>query len=223
MKLATWNVFSGDSQTRSAKLASYADVDIIAFQETSYSDNTPNCVWRGDPGKTIKGVSIWSKYELEITPPKTPCSIGLGATINHPSLGLLNILNLWAKPNPDYFDDLMLSLKAYDSFIQERPTIIMGDFNISPKLAGKKRKFANLVQYFEDELGLKSAYHEFFKLGYGEEKHPTLYFRWQESSPFHIDYVFMPPSLISRLVSVDIPSFEHFTSSDHRPVICELA
>lgn len=223
MRLATWNVFSGDSNTRAQNLCSYSDIDIIAFQETSYTENTPNCVWKGDPGKTIKGVSIWSKFAMHVAEPKTPCSVGLGVTLNSPTLGRLNVLNLWAKPKPDYFDDLMLSLQAYNEFILERPTIILGDFNISPKLKGKKRKFETLNRYFEDHLEMYSAYHMHFDESFGQESKTTLYHKWGKGGEFHIDYIYLPNSLRSRLKRVHVPEFTELNTSDHRPVICELS
>ena len=220
MKIATWNVFSGTSAARGAELTY---MDIIAFQETSQTENTNSCVWAGDNNSQIKGVSILSpSYSFSVTPPMPQCSPGLAARFDDTPLGTIQILNLWAKPKPDYFDDLINSLGAYENFISKVPTIILGDFNISPKLSGKKRKFEKLVSVFEDSLGMSSAYHHYFGETYGEESRPTLYHLWKEDRPFHIDFVFLPRELIARLKTVAVPDYLSHATSDHRPVICEF-
>lgn len=218
MKIATWNVLSGTSEERASEMS---DVDIIAFQETSQTKNNQNCVWRGDEGSRTKGVSIWSpQFEFSIMAPNASCSPGLAVCFKQTPLGDIQILNLWAKPGPDYYDDLMNSLSAYEQFIERGPTIILGDFNISPRLSGKKQKFERLMWTLEEKFGLSSAYHKYFNEDFGCETRPTLYHLKKEDRPFHIDFVFLPRALLPRLKSVTVPNFKAFSASDHRPVIC---
>lgn len=220
MKIATWNVLSGTSAENAKRLE---DVDIIAFQETSQTENNRTCYWTSDEGRKNKGVSIWSqKYPFSTVQPLASCSPGLAASFENTQLGDIQILNLWAKPEPDYYDDLMSSLSTYETFIHQAPTIILGDFNISPRLSGKKRKFEKLISVLEDKFGLCSAYHHYFDEEFGDENRPTLYHLKKQDRPFHIDFVFIPKAMIHRTELVTVPSFEQFSSSDHRPVIVSL-
>lgn len=220
MKIATWNVFNGTSEQRSRKLS---DTDIIAFQETDKTENSMSCVWTGDEGKRFKGVSVWSsRHRFSCLPHKPHCSPGLAAVFNDTPLGAIQILNLWAKPKPDYCEDLINSLKSYREFILRAPTIVLGDFNISPKLSGKKRKFRNALSVLEHDFGLTSAYHHHFGDTFGEENYPTHYHHRKEEKPFHIDFVFLPDALLARLNTVTVPDYSSYSTSDHRPVICEF-
>ena len=221
MIIATWNVFNGTTEARVSELKTTCDADIMTFQETRFSEG-PNTVWRGDPGKTNKGVSVWCQYDFQTVQPNAPVSPSIAIRIENSPLGKLNILNLWAKPNPDYYSDLMNSLKAYDDFIKSDPTIIMGDFNISPRIKRKVTQFKTLNKHLETEYGLTSAYHNWHDLAFGDEPDATLYFRWKETSVFHCDFIYVPKGLAKDLKSVSVPGFEHFSTSDHRPVICEF-
>lgn len=116
----------------------------------------------------------------------------------------------------------MSSLRAYDDFIKSDQTIILGDFNISPRIKGKAVQFKQLNAHLEMEYGLTSAYHKWSKKTFGEEPNAILYFRWQESSVFHCDFIYVPNALSKFIKSVIVPSFDSFGTSDHRPVICEF-
>ena len=221
MKIATWNAFKGKTEDRATELKEGYEIDIIAFQETSSSEDSKHA-WCGDPGKTRKGVSIWCAYEFETVEPDLPCSPSVGIRLENSPLGRLNILNLWAKPNPDYYEDLMNSLEAYDKFIKSAPTIIVGDFNISPRIKGKVAKFKKLNTHLDTEYGLSSAYHSYTQELFGSESQATLYFRWQETSVFHCDYIYVPNALAKSIKTIEVPSFDRFDTSDHRPVICEF-
>ena len=222
MIIATWNVFSGLTEERTGQLNSAFNADIIAFQETDSSEPNENSAWVGDAGKTRKGVSVWSKHPFNICTPNKKTSPSLGIAIDDSPLGDINILNLWGKPTPTYYEDLMRSLTAYDEFIKSRPTIILGDFNISPRLKGKQAQFNKLNSYFESELDMRSAYHHFKRETFGMETRTTLYFKWGHDGCYYCDYIYVPRSLCSRIKSVSVPGFKAFESSDHRPVICEF-
>ena len=72
MIIATWNVFNGTTEARVSELKTTCDADIMTFQETRFSEG-PNTVWRGDPGKTNKGVSVWCQYDFQTVQPNAPC------------------------------------------------------------------------------------------------------------------------------------------------------
>jgi endonuclease/exonuclease/phosphatase family metal-dependent hydrolase len=68
-----------------------------------------------------------------------------------------------------------------------------------------------------------SGYHQFFEEPHGSETRPTFYLLWKESRPYHLDYCFIPRSWASRVVRVDVGSFEEWRKhSDHRPLLVEI-
>ena len=73
----------------------------------------------------------------------------------------------------------------------------------------------------DEELGLVSAYHRYTGEPHGIERTPTHYWRWQETSPFHIDYCFVPRSW--RIERVEVGGFDEWKElSDHRPLIVDV-
>lgn len=98
------------------------------------------------------------------------------------------------------------------------PTVVAGDFN-----ASKSQPHLRNVQSLE-ALGLVSAYHAYHGLKHSaKEIHPTSYFHWQESRPFHMDFVFVPAEW--RIHSVEVGTFEDYPGrrlSDHAPVTVSI-
>ena len=102
------------------------------------------------------------------------------------------------------------------------PVVAAGDFNISPRVSGKRRRSLDFLDWMRDELRLVSAYHQFFGESPGEETRPTHYYQWNESKPFHIDYCFLPESWTSRISRVEVGSYADWRTSDHRPLTVDL-
>src|SRR4029077_19019552 len=72
-------------------------------------------------------------------------------------------------------------------------------------------------------LGLESAYHIVSGHQQGAEKQPTFWFRKSRRAPFHIDYVFLNRSLLSKLKGVTIGLCDDWLFlSDHAPVSVEI-
>jgi hypothetical protein len=90
--------------------------------------------------------------------------------------------------------------------------------------AGRRTDQSLLVQRLAAEFGLVSAYHEFFGEPHGRELQATLYWRWQQRSPFHCDYCFIPRSWTRAIESVQVRKYDEETAeSDHRAVIVDIA
>lgn len=137
-------------------------------------------------------------------------------------MGPFNLLSVWAKPTPSYFADLSRTLDLYASFIRERPTVILGDFNMSDRLLQAGRKFCLLNARLNHDFNVHSAYHEFTKERFGMETMTTLYHQWDTAGCFHIDFVYVPSLWLPKLTAVNVPGYSKFTTSDHRPVVCEF-
>jgi hypothetical protein len=95
------------------------------------------------------------------------------------------------------------------------PTIVAGDFNASKSEA----HLAN-VHRLRDR-GLVSAYHRDRGRDHADpETEPTSYHLWDESHPFHMDFVFLPADWTIR--SVEVGSYDDYCGcrlSDHVPVV----
>jgi len=97
----------------------------------------------------------------------------------------------------------------------------MGDFNHNASFRNGK-PWADLAKRLEP-LGLVSAYHEFFKESLGAETRPTHFFKGNQASPFHLDYVFVPAAWIPRVESVEVGTYESWSKhSDHVPVTVDV-
>jgi endonuclease/exonuclease/phosphatase family metal-dependent hydrolase len=95
------------------------------------------------------------------------------------------------------------------------PTVVAGDFN-----ASRSQEHLDNVQRLAAR-GLVSAYHAFYGLDHSAvESHPTSYFQWQESRPYHMDFVFVPAAW--HIDSVEVGTFDDYPRrklSDHVPVV----
>ena len=99
------------------------------------------------------------------------------------------------------------------------PTVMAGDFNAS-KSPAHLRNVERLAS-----RGLVSAYHAHHGVEHrSTEEHPTSFHMWQQTRPFHMDFVFVPREW--RIDAVDVGLFEDFSyrggSSDHVPVVVTI-
>ena len=113
-------------------------------------------------------------------------------------------------------------------FLTKRPSIMAGDLNnhVRWDKPGKASNHAIAMAEIA-ALGLASAYHAFYRLAQGSERHPTLYWRdrTRTGPTFHIDYVFVPQIAIGLLRRVAVGSYARWIAtglSDHAPLIVEF-
>jgi exodeoxyribonuclease III len=118
-------------------------------------------------------------------------------------------------------------LRALDDsavFCQTGDVVVAGDFNNNPRW--DKPNGPNNMVRIADELvkrGLVSLYHHKTGETLGAETCAT-YWHYRKN-PYHIDYIFVPTSWLSDLVSFEIGSFEAWCQtrlSDHAPLIAEF-
>ncbi|TWU48905.1 Endonuclease/Exonuclease/phosphatase family protein [Rubripirellula tenax] len=221
MKIATWNVNSGSIGDRLSELRSEYSTDIVAMQESAEPiDGSKTCLWAGD--LKHKGVSLSSTLPNELAQFDGESSPSVACRFADSELGAFNVLALWAKPTPSYYADLLRTIELHRTFIRERPTIVMGDFNMSVRVHSKGKQFYLLNGLLNHDFDLHSAYHEHTNERFGMETMTTLYHKWGSAGCFHCDFVYVPSAWIPRLRSVTIPGYSKFTTSDHRPVVCDF-
>jgi exonuclease III len=104
----------------------------------------------------------------------------------------------------------------------DESTLVAGDFNNSV-VWDKPRKptnFANVDACLRD-LGLCSAYHAHTREAFGKESKGTLFHMKNANKPYHIDYVYVPRSVLVGHVTVG--GFDDWRQeSDHVPVVVDI-
>ncbi|MGI8908479.1 MAG: endonuclease/exonuclease/phosphatase family protein [Candidatus Sumerlaeaceae bacterium] len=140
-----------------------------------------------------------------------------------------NLVAVWAKPHPQgtgyyspYTVSAALALKDLRAFLLERDTIVIGDFNSNAIWNHQAKPTHSEIHKMLEQVGLVSAYHEFFGEKPGNETRST--FRHHQNKNFyHIDYCYMPKAWLNRLRNVAIPAWPSGKApSDHLPLIVEL-
>lgn len=116
------------------------------------------------------------------------------------------------------------SLSHYAEFLagDADATLISGDFNNSVfwDYPEKDANFGDFMDELES-LGFASAYHLDRKCGRGAEPDPTLWWRRNTKSRYHIDFTFVRPADAIQTVTVGTAD-DWITYSDHPPMVVDL-
>jgi exonuclease III len=230
MKVATWNCAMA-LQKKFQKLLTL-DADILIIQECSQPfieqinrSEGWSCVWFGN--NLNKGLAVlvrapWTIREAHALNPKWAGKL----VIDGPTC--IELFPVWAcksnSPAAEYIEQVHLLLDIIEQTSLSPFTIVVGDFNSNSKWDGDYglNNHSAAVDRFR-KLGLESAYHVFSKEPQGAERHPTLWFRKNIATDYHIDYAFLSRPLVSKLRGVEVGRCEDWLSlSDHAPVLVEL-
>jgi endonuclease/exonuclease/phosphatase family metal-dependent hydrolase len=136
------------------------------------------------------------------------------------------VLATWAQLEPTYSEALRRSLHVYRDLLLGGPCVLMGDLNSSVAWDDRhgRTDHRQLEAQLHDEFGLVSAYHAATGEHPGQESRPTHFWRWQATSPFHIDYCYLPKEWLPGLKSVAVGSYDEWSdASDHRPVTIDVS
>lgn len=211
MRLTTWNCQHGTIEDRLAQLQPLAP-DLVALQECRRpAFASPNAIWSGtlDPkGIAVASINPSLRLErLEVTVAPT----ALPVLVHGPEPFVL--LAVWTLPPYEKFAIEAVRACAAVGVSRDLPMLVMGDLNVIPT---RER-----LRMFREEFGLVSAYHAFHKVDPGAEAHPTHYWKRKQSSPWHIDYCFVPEGWVPKLRDVQVGGFDEWPDSDHRPLTIE--
>jgi endonuclease/exonuclease/phosphatase family metal-dependent hydrolase len=139
-----------------------------------------------------------------------------------------NLIAIWAMGHKDrqvsYIGQVFRALKAYERFIKQAETVLIGDFN-SNKIWDRKSRVGNHSRVVEDleKEGIVSTYHTFFEEDQGLETQSTFYLYRNQEKNYHIDYCFVPKLWLSTLKSVSVGPYPEWSRlSDHCPVFVEF-
>jgi exonuclease III len=226
MRLSTWNQARGAFAPKLDHLFRLSP-DVAAIQETPKpSPQDPlQRLWHGENPYQGLCVKAFNGYAVHRVPRvSTTAKLFLPALVRGPVD--FHVLAVWVKPGtraPQYVTPLLQGVRAYARFLQAGDTVLLGDLNTGRFLSSGDAHM-KFVQLLADEFGLVSAYHAYFGVEHGYERHPTYYHRSTNGKPFHIDYCFIPQKWLPRLRSVTVGTRRRWTPlSDHVPIIVDVA
>jgi hypothetical protein len=122
---------------------------------------------------------------------------------------------------------LLRALDDSSEFYGQDDLVVAGDFNNNPQW--DKPNGPNNMRTIADELmkrGVVSLYHKTTGLEFGAEERATYWHYRKQAMPYHIDYVFVPTTWLTNMVSFEIGNFEDWCAtgfSDHAPLIAEFS
>ncbi|PAV10863.1 hypothetical protein ASJ81_12075 [Methanosarcina spelaei] len=234
MKIITWNC--NMAFRKKYKHILPFDPDLLIVSECEHPDKFSDkfyddILWIGD--NRNKGLGVFSFNDFEIAVHESYCEnyrYVLPVTVNGSEA--MNLIAVWSQNNIEdpgrrYIGEVWKSLNYYKELFRF-PTVIAGDFNWNViwdqgnekyPLYGTLTDVINLLEQFD----IFSMYHTFTNSEFGIEREPTLYFRKNRKTPYHIDYIFAPSDLVARGKSFSVGKYEDWISlSDHMPLIAEL-
>lgn len=224
MRIVTWNCNGKFREKHRAIKKLAADVYVIQECEdpkmtgvVDYQEFAQNHIWVGHNNRGLgifatKEVSLknnlWNPFGLEWF---------ISCTVNNE----ITLVGVWACGN--YIADIYVYLQIYKNRLGiSTNNLICGDFNSNTCWDNKRRIRTHSAVVKElEEIGLTSAYHDYFQEIQGKETKPTFYMYRHEDKPYHIDYMFHNMLKIS---SFSVGSFKDWiTLSDHMPIILDVS
>jgi endonuclease/exonuclease/phosphatase family metal-dependent hydrolase len=232
MRLVTWNCRIGGFR-RKAKHIALLRPDVLAVQEVEPIDNVllfagdyqPTYRDRmGDPAYPRRAIGMFSYTETELRAVDTVAPMyGFRRYEAHRGDLAFQVIGVWTTATRSVetsYRQAHVGLCQNRTWIGQRPTLILGDFNGNGSFKGKNwTELTNLAT----SLGLVSAYHEYFSERYGAETRQTHFHHGKEAHGFHLDYCFLPKAWMEHVTKVDVGTCGDWQGlSDHVPLIVDL-
>jgi endonuclease/exonuclease/phosphatase family metal-dependent hydrolase len=223
--LITWNCHHGSLGQRLAELAAPASPDIVFLQECLPAATLPIhgqfITRRINDRKGIALGSMNPDYRLAALTSRASSGLAaVAAAVDGPIS--FTAIGVWGQ-KPNYAEDVMRTLDAYDGVLRSEQSVVMGDLNSGTNLkqAGQPSRGHSRILARLAELGLVSAYHVSHNVEHGYETHPTYRHQRKRSKPWHIDFCFVPADW--DVVGVEVLDGRRWSmTSDHLPLKVEI-
>ena len=223
IRLATWNCCRGAYGAKLSRLQRL-EPDLAVLQECARpSQADTSAVWFGTNPKQGVGIVARPPFELISEPVRAGTRSMFAAKVLGPVT--FTVVAVWAQPEPTYSEALRRGVATYRDLLVSGPCVLLGDLNSSAAWDHRhgRTDHSELERRLREEFGLMSAYHAATGELSGEESRPTHFWRWDEASPFHLDYCYLPAAWVSGLRSVTVGSYEEWAdASDHRPLLVDV-
>jgi exonuclease III len=230
LKILTWNC-NGALRKKFSQLISL-DADILIIQECenpdlssdhNYKDWAKNFIWVGDTKH--KGMGVFVREGITLEPADLDCSplkLFLPCYINE-----MPFLAVWTmqanSPTFRYIGQLWKFLQIHKEFIDNKQSIVAGDFNSNSiwDVWDRWWNHSDVVSELS-KLGIRSVYHEINNIVQGKESHPTFHMYRKEDKPYHIDYIFIGREWNSD--DIYIGNHKNWSQySDHMPIMATIS
>ena len=231
MQIVSWN--SHQKFREKIKMFSPDFIDVLIVQECENTDAAAiayknagwKYVWTGD--NIHKGLGIFVPISIEIERLHwviSDCKYFLPVQISHSIV----MVGVWAKGGKSnsvrYAGQITRLLDSHMREIERNSASIIGDFN-SNSIWDKRHKTANHTQNNMrlNSIGLQSLYHFVHSAENGLEKHLTFYLSYNKAKPYHIDYAYIPVSVLANSqIEIGMPDY-WLEYSDHMPLFITAA
>ncbi len=242
MRIVAWNCNMALERKVETLLALRPDIAIVsecaepgrlqARSTSAWLEATP--VWIGrNPHKGL-AVFAFNGYRARLAENYQP-TLRYLAPVHVDGPAACNLLAVWAQnasagvTRKHQAGPLRRGLTHYRAFLTARPAVVAGDLNSNTiwDKPGWRINHSTKVRILDESFGLVSAYHAIRGEAQGAESEPTLYWRdrTKDGPTYHIDYVFLPRSWITRVSHLSIGRFEDWCArglSDHVPVVVDV-
>ena len=214
-----------------AVISECANVGLIAQKITSFQPSSS--IWIGNNRHKGLGVFTFGSFKATLSPIYQE-HFPYIAPVQIKGPTQFNLMAVWAchaKKNSyeAKLGPLRRAITAYQTFIENAPTVVAGDFNdnVQWDKPTKVNKHSANVDALA-ALGLRSAYHHSRNIEQGAETEPTLYWRDRKNNGprYHIDYCFVPEVWSKSISAVTVGKFDDWVRtglSDHVPLIVDLS
>jgi endonuclease/exonuclease/phosphatase family metal-dependent hydrolase len=232
LRLMTWNCRVGGFRKKSVHVESLRP-DILAVQEVEAFDQAS--IFNGvsqptfrdrlaDPAFPRRAIGVFSYSDTQIRPVDLAEPLFSFRRYEARHAGReLNVVAVWpwqTKSAKTAYRQAHEGIELHRGWIGQRDTVMLGDFNANANFKGHNWK--DLLGLLES-LNLVSAYHEYFKEEPGREHQPTHFHLGRQTSPFHLDYCFIPRAWLPYLSVVQVGTYADWGGiSDHAPVIVDV-
>jgi len=231
MQIVSWN--SHQKFREKINLFSPDTFDVLVIQECENTEVAAQAyqragwkyAWIGDDihkglGIFVPASSKCNRLDWSVA----DCKYFLPVQVNQ----YIVIVGVWAmggkSKSASYAGQISRFLDQHEDKIERCSTIIVGDFN-SNSMWDKRHKTANHSQnnLRLNSIGLKSLYHCVESAENGREDHPTFYLHYDQEKPYHIDYAYLPESLLGKS-TIEIGQADKWLKySDHMPLFINTA
>lgn len=227
MRLIAWNCCAGPLAEK-LRAIRHLRADLIVLPESPRVDTGPHAVWIGEnprKGLAVFATPPWRVERIDLSPVVLPRYF-LPVRVTGPET-----FALWGVWAHNFGADRYVRAthraldECHEHVLREQP-VLVGDFNSHtqwdhqhPPHLGHSALVARLAA-----LGYSSAYHHYRDRVHGEEGHATFYEYRHRHRPYHLDYVFAPAALTSRIVRVSVGQHRRWSRwSDHMPLTVEFS
>ncbi len=226
MKIVCYNIAKCSQDKVNHVLCMGADLYILPECANESLIQLPagyNMLWTGDDDIPQKGLGVIWKETLSVQMAKEYRKIKhhLPLVVDDGRCQRF-ILACWPtvwQESKTYPQLLLEALHEYSQYFDKLPSLAIGDFNCYIGQSGVRKEtgtFEDCIKEFESHC-MQSAYHTRHNEEFGKEHEATFFWRYNEHSPYFLDYTFSNVAI----QSYEIGQWEK-EISDHRPQIVEL-